>query len=187
MVDIHTLHEDWTWVDYVEQWMRVQPAAVTLVVMGGGDEIDDVAAEQKKSGMSDAEAHWRCIRVMASNARRMAERMKWPMASDPRELDGAAAGSTFVLEADAFMEAVDRPLGVGALPESWDVTSDSIAARAAELFATDELVLLKSKLPDDVRNLGDYVDPYFAEASRPIPQIRFVNLRDSPFPEIRWR
>jgi aspartokinase-like uncharacterized kinase len=32
----------------------------------------------------------------------------------------------------------------GCLPHSWDVTSDSLAARAARLFAADRLVLLKA-------------------------------------------
>jgi 5-(aminomethyl)-3-furanmethanol phosphate kinase len=188
MDDLGQLAENRTWVDDVERWIRSQPAATTLVVMGGGDAVDEVAAEQRTAGFSDAEAHWRCIRVMALHARRMAERMPaWPLILDPRELDGAVVGSTFVLRADAFMEAVDAVLGLGALPESWDVSSDSIAARAAELFAADELVLLKSALPGDMRKLGNYVDPYFAEAAKHLRAIRFVNLRDSAFPEVRLR
>jgi aspartokinase-like uncharacterized kinase len=188
MVDIHTLHVDWTWVADVERWLHLQPAATNLVVMGGGEEVDEVAVDQKKDGFSDAEAHWRCIHVMSNHARSLADYVKaWPIVSDPRELDVTGIATTFLLDADGFMQAVDAVLGVRALPESWDVSSDSIAARAAELFAADELVLLKSALPNDIGDLGDYVDPYFPEASHKIPSIRFVNLRDPAFPEVQWR
>jgi 5-(aminomethyl)-3-furanmethanol phosphate kinase len=176
------------WMLDVERWIAGQPVATTLVVVGGGEAIDDVAAEQWRSGMSDADAHWQCIRVMGDYARSLTRLLpEWRLVSDPRELDAAAAGSTFVIEADVFMRGPDAALGGGALPESWDVSSDSIAARAAELFAADELVLLKSTLPDDLDKLGDYVDRYFAEAAKQVPAIRFVYFRNPAFPEVRWR
>jgi aspartokinase-like uncharacterized kinase len=175
------------WILDVARWIDDQPVATTLIVVGGGEPIDDVAAEQWRRGMSDAEAHWRCIGVMGDHARSLATlKPDWPLVSDPRELETATA-STFVLEADAFMRGADAALGTRALPESWDVSSDSIAARAAELFAADELVLLKSVLPADIGGAGDYVDRYFVETSKKIPRIRCVNFRNPAHPEADWR
>jgi aspartokinase-like uncharacterized kinase len=183
-----SLFTDTDWFDLLLQWLHRQTAATGIVVLGGGEAVDAVQAEQSTIGTSDSEAHWRCIRVMGDHARSLAEKMPaWRLISDPREMNDYPDFKGFILEADAFMEAVDAALGPRALPESWDVSSDSIAARAAELFEADELVLLKSTLPRDVHALGDYVDPYFAEASRNLPSIRFVNLRDPAFPQLRLR
>jgi 5-(aminomethyl)-3-furanmethanol phosphate kinase len=175
------------WAGDVDFWIDRQSPATTLIVVGGGSTADEVFANQRASGISNAEAHWRCIRLMGETSRRLAALTGRYLVSKPRDLDFTVDAATLVIEADVFMEKVDAALGPRALPESWDVSSDSIAARAAELFAADELVLLKSTLPADVRDLRDYVDRYFAEASRKLPAVRFVNLRDSAFPEVRLR
>lgn len=73
--------------------------------------------------------------------------------------------------------------GASPLAATWEVSSDSIAARLAVVVAAEELVLLKSALPADVRNLGDFVDAAFDQTSRDVNVIRFVNLRDTGFAE----
>ena len=94
-------------------------------------------------------------------------------------------------------EAPDEPEGLSAdkrahgicpLPHSWDVTSDSIAARLAVLAGADELVLLKSGLPAGSLTLAQaaetgYVDRYFPVAAAGVPRVRCVNLRADGFPE----
>jgi 5-(aminomethyl)-3-furanmethanol phosphate kinase len=73
------------------------------------------------------------------------------------------------------------------LPVSWDVTSDSIAARIAGLLGCRELVLLKSCLPGpDVTSLDrasetQYVDRTFPRFARDLVEVRFVNLDDREF------
>jgi hypothetical protein len=70
------------------------------------------------------------------------------------------------------------------LPHSWQVTSDSIAARLAQVTRAGELVLLKSALPrrgatwPDVVHEG-LVDRYFPAAVTHVSQVRIVNLRDA--------
>jgi 5-(aminomethyl)-3-furanmethanol phosphate kinase len=70
------------------------------------------------------------------------------------------------------------------LPENWDVTSDTIAARVASHLRADCLVLLKSApLPPGATrraaaSLG-LVDPIFPRAARILARVEYVNFRDS--------
>ena len=70
------------------------------------------------------------------------------------------------------------------LPERWNVTSDSIAARVARALNADELVLLKSVAwPDgDIAEAArrGIVDEHLPRELRLAPnlQVRVVNLRD---------
>ena len=76
--------------------------------------------------------------------------------------------------------------------QSWDVTSDSIAARIADLLGSDELVLLKSSLPEpqvatlDEAAAAGFVDRCFPCYAAKLPLVRLVNLRDEDLSEIRW-
>jgi hypothetical protein len=74
------------------------------------------------------------------------------------------------------------------LHASWDVTSDSIAARVAEVRGAAELVLLKSTLRSDLSSLTEWanaglVDAFFPQAAVKLPRVRLVNLRDGCFAE----
>jgi len=77
-----------------------------------------------------------------------------------------------------------------ALPADWRVTSDSIAAWLAERLQADELVLLKSRLPQasdlSAAVREGYVDPYFPTAARG-RTVRCVNLREPELPEALLR
>ena len=88
------------------------------------------------------------------------------------------------------LEAGER----GELPESWEVTSDSIAAHLAEKLSADELVLLKSMLPERAaapRELAaaEIVDEFFPRAAERFwaavnGRVRLVNLRDAQLAEM---
>ena len=82
----------------------------------------------------------------------------------------------------------------GPLPHTWDVTSDSIAARLARRLGAKSLVLLKSRLPEQPSTLETacecgYVDRHFRVAAAGMT-VRCVNLRDDlsdeRFPEVKW-
>ncbi len=71
------------------------------------------------------------------------------------------------------------------------VTSDSIAARLAHALRADELVLLKSRLPQPpctaaTAALAGYVDDYFPQAISVACRVRYVNFRDPAFAEV-WQ
>ena len=174
-------------VGELRRWLRREPEARTLIVVGGGPMIDVVAHRQKAHGLGDAAAHWLCIRVMQTNAHLLAAAWGEAVLVDDVETWSADATSPTVLDPWSWMRSVDPQCVDGPLPESWDVSSDSIAARIATWLCADELVLLKSTLPADPSQPGDYVDPYFARASGSLARIRFVDLTDAGFREMRSR
>jgi aspartokinase-like uncharacterized kinase len=170
----------------LKQWLAREPAAETIVVIGGGDEITNVAKAQQLEEFDDAEAHWLCIEVMRQNSQSLMKRLphaRWLPCCTELAAE-AEAGSLWILDPWRFM--LDDAKQKSPLPESWDVSSDSIAARLAETIRADELVLLKSRLPRDVRKLGRYVDLYFTFAARNLERVRFVNLRDPLFGDVVW-
>ncbi len=76
------------------------------------------------------------------------------------------------------------------LKKSWDVTTDSIAARLAEHLDAGRLVLLKSVDFGGVANWAEaasagLVDAAFHEASASIDCVEFVNLRADPTSVVR--
>jgi 5-(aminomethyl)-3-furanmethanol phosphate kinase len=69
------------------------------------------------------------------------------------------------------------------LPQSWDVSSDTIAAWIAGQLKAQSLVLLKSaSLPAgatrEVAAKLKLVDPFFPLISSPLPRVEYLNLRD---------
>lgn len=96
-----------------------------LLVPGGGDVADAVRALDRTHALGEEAAHWVALRSLGVTAAFLTSLIGL------RVLDPFA----FALEDEA------RP---GALPHTWAVTTDSIAARAALVFGAERLVLLKS-------------------------------------------
>jgi aspartokinase-like uncharacterized kinase len=174
--------------DDLRRWHARQSPAVTLIVVGGGKLVEAIADQQLRNpALNDVAVHWLSIRAMQMNAQLLAglyETSRW--IADPADIERLTqCDLPHLVDPWAFMQLDAR--SATPLPASWDVSSDSIAARLAEFAAADELVLLKSALPQNVGAPDDYVDAYFAEASIRLKSIRFVNLRDADFAEVRLR
>lgn len=168
-------------VDRLRRWLAAQAGATNVLVVGGGRRADLVRARQ--SELTDCQAHWLAIEAMEANARRLHQ-----MFSEAAWLDDLDAARTTearlaILSPLRFMRYGDARHPDGALPATWQVTSDSIAARAAEMAGADELALLKSapaSEPATAAHLAamGYVDAFFPQASARLPAIRYINLRD---------
>lgn len=135
-----------------------------LVVPGGGEFADQVRMAQLARGLSDETAHWMAILAMDQMAYLIADLLERARIIKSRaEVRAAhAAGAIPVLAPHDWMRAVD------ALPHSWDVTSDSIAAYVAGELGAGELILLKAV----DRSLEELVDPAFALLRPPGLRVR---------------
>ena len=177
-------------VERLRRWLASQGIAANVLLIGGGRLVDVLRDYDELHNLTDRQAHWLAIRAMQIQARLLAALLPeatWLDGTPRQQMDRLA-----ILDPLSFLQIVDRQRPGGALPESWNVTSDSIAARAADLLGADELVLLKSALPPqgatkEAAMTAHYVDPYFLEASRPLQRIRCVDLRDDSFRELSLR
>ena len=181
-------------------WFEAQQPHHTLLVVGGGALADAVRELDRRYGLSVQAAHDMAIRAMRVNAFALSKlscEATWVEGLDNwnRLLSVHNAGEPMQLAAldpVAFMMR-DEPQRSGTqLPCGWQVTSDSIAARLAEILGAVELVLLKSTLPSreaeciPIRDAAaeGFVDQHFSIAARQISHVRAVNLRDPAFPEL---
>lgn len=144
-----------------------------------------------RHALDEESAHWLCIRVLGVTAELFARLL--PEAALVRRFDDLAdfdGAAPVVFECEEFLRNEDAR-SLAPLPHSWDVTSDSIAARLAERLSACELALLKSSLPEKSSTLAQaartgYVDRHFPTAARRLPRVRCVNLRDDRFSEVVW-
>lgn len=133
-----------------------------LLVPGGGDFADAVRKLHAVHGLTEEQSHWLALESL------------WAAAGFVRTL--VPGGD--VLDAHGFCEHV-----VSDLPHTWEVTSDSIAARAAVVGQATRLVLLKSvDVPAgvawDAAAANGWVDPYFTRALAGFSgRVEAVNLR----------
>jgi aspartokinase-like uncharacterized kinase len=152
--------------------------------------IQDSVAWHESTALNNATvlqeelAHWMSIAAMTVHGRHVARELNLPVVDwagwqNESFLAHSAEPATglpncAVLDAWQFMAYADPLLSPEPLPASWDVTSDSIAARAAVLSGA-ELVLLKSCLPPESQSAtgwsleaaaaAGYVDQYFPRAA----------------------
>lgn len=93
-----------------------------------------------------------------------------------------APGRLIVLDCARFLAQIEPRVPGTCLPETWDVTSDSIAARVAVASGASELRLLKSiDIPTgtDVATAAarGWVDPFFPQAVAGLAKVTWLNPR----------
>jgi len=171
-------------------WLAAQPPMPGVMLVGGGKLADAIRDAFARHRLGEEAAHWLCIRLLGVTAELVAGLL--PEAVLVKRFDELAAERVAerlaVFEPEQFL----RDETVHPLPHSWDVTSDSIAARLAARLEAGELVLLKSDLPAGRATLQEtadagYVDRYFPIAAAGLARIRCVNLRSDGFPEVTLR
>jgi aspartokinase-like uncharacterized kinase len=170
------------------RWREAQSPAVDVLVAGGGSFADAVRRADATHGLGDRASHVLAIGSLSLTARLLAYLLpEARLAGRLREIPAAAEkgpADPIVLDLGACWQDADSQPALAALPASWDVTSDSLAAAAARSLHAAELVLLKSATPPttDLVALAaaGYVDAYFAQAAAGLA-VRMVSLRNAEF------
>lgn len=127
----------------LKHWLAVLCAhgrGRVVVVPGGGPFADQVREAQSRSGFDDATAHRMAILAMDQFGQ-----MLGGIAPQLTPADSAAEIQRIVAEGGiALWRPAGMTLGNPEIPETWDVTSDSLAAWLARKLAAERLVLVKS-------------------------------------------
>lgn len=172
-------------------WLAGQSPAENVLVVGGGKLADCIRDADRVHHLDETVAHWLCVRAMAMQTEMIHSLLADALwLSSVKAWQGAAPTERLLVLDPWHFLTIDEPrLSRSPLPMSWNVTSDSIAARLAEIALATELVLLKSALPaDNARDANSlmatgYVDRYFQQATTQITAVRCVNLRSEGFTE----
>ena len=178
------------WPDAFRRWLARQPPMPNVLIVGGGALAEAIRRWDRIYRLAPHDAHWLAIGSMSLTARLAGKLLPDAAWTDEWSTVLKFAGnvdpsrSLLIFDPSRFLETIEPTLDGEPLPQSWDITSDSIAARIGGLLECRELVLLKSCLPEpDVTTLeraadSQYVDRAFPGFARDLPQVRFVNLRD---------
>ena len=188
-------------------WLTAQTPATNLIITGGGVWADAVRELYRRGATTDESAHWLAIRAMQLTSSLLgALQPTWQ--TDPGWMSHLDCGScrtaegrvhdalhnaNYLLDPHQFMREIEPQAPGERLIVGWQVTSDSIAARLAEVIDADELVLLKSCRPADrvfshdlattssgynwqhLASVG-YVDEWFPRAASRVRSIRIETL-----------
>jgi 5-(aminomethyl)-3-furanmethanol phosphate kinase len=161
-------------------WLDQLDRRKVLLVPGGGATADAIRALDQTHRLGEEASHWLAIQALSINARLLQALLPSAYFMDI----GCVSGSQklYLLDAMSFFQADDENLDH--LPHTWEVTSDSLAVRAATLMAASELILLKSASWDgndwEAASKAGIVDGYFAAALQQAPadlRVKIVNLR----------
>jgi 5-(aminomethyl)-3-furanmethanol phosphate kinase len=183
---------DWPdWPARFRQWMSCQSPAVNILIAGGGALADDVRHRDATVGLDLSTAHWLAIDAMSANIIAVRQLLHEAVSVDHWEdlHKPFASGALIAFCPREFLRRIEPDAAGPRLPHGWDATSDSIAARLADVLGAQELVLLKSALPPPevttLQTAADvgYVDRCFPEFGRPLAVVRCCNLRSEAFAE----
>jgi 5-(aminomethyl)-3-furanmethanol phosphate kinase len=160
-------------------------SAPIILIAGGGPVADLIRTMDRIHGLGEEQAHWLAIDAMNLSAGILAALLPGAVVVDrPDAIDRACdRGQIAVLAPRRFLEDIDnrRP---DPLPASWDVTSDSIAARIATGLNASRLVLLKSASLTPGAGLAEaarlgLIDPVFPSVARELKIVEYVCLREA--------
>jgi 5-(aminomethyl)-3-furanmethanol phosphate kinase len=165
------------------QEARLRERAV--LVAGGGAFADLIRTMDQTHALGDHKAHRLAIRSLDLTAELLAALTPGStVAHWPEDLRACRnLGQVPILAPWRLLEEVDDR-GADPLPASWDVTSDSIAARIAVLLGARRLILLKSvglyaDIDRDEAARAGLIDPMFPAVARQLEVVEIVCLRDA--------
>ena len=168
-----------------EQWLARQTDWINVVIIGGGHTVDHLRRWQRQFNLTEGQAHLNAVQVMSLNILKFARASyistvieNWNELTNISQHAGENP-TTIMFDCLSFIRDVEPTLGGTPLPSDWSCTSDSIAARIAQLLGADRLTLLKSRTAcsDDLRTLryANYVDQSFPQMAADIKSVTFVD------------
>lgn len=164
----------------LHRWLSEQGDARHLFVPGGGLLADVIRGYHTIHGVSQEHCHWMAIRTLDINAVLLNSILDSADAvTDPR----AWVGPHRVGILNPFSFLVEDERTTDSLDHDWQVTSDAIAARVAEVGHAQCLYMLKSvDLPQGVSwheaARKGHVDPAFGNVvQRADLNVKWVNFR----------
>lgn len=176
----------------LRQVLALRPQARPLLVAGGGATADVVRNWDRRHQLGDDLSHDLALLGMGLNEELFARLLsRARLVRNARQFDQATSdGCIPLLCAHCFLKWGEAA-GHDALPHSWDVTSDSIAAWTARVLGAWELVLIKSVpcpvgIPSDEAARQGLVDYHFAEQARTIPEVSWCNAREVALTITPW-
>lgn len=168
----------------LQHWLSQQPEARNVLLAGGGLLADAIRTWDERFQLGEETSHWLCVDLLDVMAGTLHQILKKQgiVCQLSNSLEQLSAAPLLVFAPAQFLREQESGLAGCKLPHSWQATSDSIAARLAEVCQADELVLLKSSPPSatfgDSSGSGEgYVDEHFPHATRNTPSMRFFDLR----------
>lgn len=149
------------WLDVI----ATAGAGKVVLVPGGGPWADEVRAAQKREGFGDRVAHRKALRAMEQYGKVLVGmRANLIPATGSAEIHEALRNGRVAVWMPHEMFVADP-----SIPESWDVTSDSLAAWLAKKLDASVLLIVKSlKIEgpqpgvEEMMRRG-WVDPAFAQ------------------------
>ena len=168
-----------------EQWLARQTDSINVVIIGGGHAVDHLRRWQRQFNLTEGQAHLNAVQVMSLNILKFARASRvstliknWNDLTNIAQ-NACANPTTIMFDCLSFIRDVEPTLGGMPLASDWSCTSDSIAARIAQLLGADTLTLLKSRTvcSDDLWTLryANYVDRSFPEMAADIKSVTFVD------------
>ena len=116
-----------------------------LFIIGGGAAADEIRRLDELSDLAAGRAHWDAIDAMTVNSQLLSRVLGFvPMVCHKRAALSAWQSVSAVILDCSFLLRQGEGAFSGRLPESWDVTSDSIAASVALDWQFGQLLFCKS-------------------------------------------
>jgi len=183
-----SLFDDCQVVQALRRWLDVKTPAIKLVIVGGGGLVEQIRHWDTTHHLTERQSHRLALAAMSVTANLLHD--LYPEAtliSRLTEIERCEPRPIVIFDIWPHWDLLPC---LANLPESWQVTSDSIAATIAnELQA--ELTLLKSCLPEPPYTVENttaqgYTDSYFPVAARGVEKVQCVDLlaKDSGKPII---
>ena len=180
------------WPASLRRWLTTQSVMRNILLVGGGLAVDAVRLFDRAHALDPLTSHRAAVEALGLSLH-MATTVL-PQARVVTSIDAvedlSLTGNIELLDVRLFMQQEETYSGADRLPHEWTATSDSIAARIAQVYGAGALVLLKSSLPTGCNNWetaagSGFVDPHFPRAVQGVPGAWCVDLTDPKFSE--WR